>query len=173
MSSKLEQPAERGTVIEQHSIDYVPGSERHGKVWHQGPFWFAGNFVLPTLVTRLHRTEYGTQNENSSHGSIGRVANSRLFTSCMAFIGVYPLCRHAQAASAFIVVRIRVRYLCLHERIRTHHIALVTSITVRALRRTGCQPAAWCARRTARCHPPFARREFSRAGAPAIATAAR
>lgn len=51
MSSKLEQPAERGTVIEQHSIDYVPGSERHGKVWHQGPFWFAGNFVLPTLVT--------------------------------------------------------------------------------------------------------------------------
>jgi nucleobase:cation symporter-1, NCS1 family len=38
-------------VIEQHSIDYVPRAERHGKVWHQGPFWFTGNFVLPTLVT--------------------------------------------------------------------------------------------------------------------------
>jgi NCS1 nucleoside transporter family len=38
-------------VIEQRSIDYVPRSERHGKVWHQGPFWFTGNFVLPTMVT--------------------------------------------------------------------------------------------------------------------------
>ncbi|RZT17869.1 NCS1 nucleoside transporter family [Mycobacterium sp. BK558] len=40
-----------GSVIEYHSIDYIPHAERHGKVWHQGPFWFAGNFVLPTLVT--------------------------------------------------------------------------------------------------------------------------
>jgi NCS1 family nucleobase:cation symporter-1 len=39
------------TVIERRSIDYVPRSERHGKVWHQGPFWFTGNFVLPTMVT--------------------------------------------------------------------------------------------------------------------------
>lgn len=38
-------------VIEQRSIDFVPHSERHGKVWQQGPFWFTGNFVLPTLVT--------------------------------------------------------------------------------------------------------------------------
>ncbi|WP_342616099.1 hypothetical protein RO524_10430, partial [Pseudomonas aeruginosa] len=22
------------------SIDYVPRHERHGKVWHQAPFWF-------------------------------------------------------------------------------------------------------------------------------------
>ncbi|MER5996579.1 MULTISPECIES: purine-cytosine permease family protein [Streptomyces] len=40
----------RESAIEQHSIDYVPGAERHGKVWHQGPFWFTGNFVLPTMV---------------------------------------------------------------------------------------------------------------------------
>ncbi|GHJ41987.1 cytosine permease [Streptomyces sp. TS71-3] len=38
-------------AIEQHSIDYVPAVERHGRVWHQGPFWFTGNFVLPTMVT--------------------------------------------------------------------------------------------------------------------------
>jgi NCS1 family nucleobase:cation symporter-1 len=37
-------------IIEQHSIDYVPWSERRGKLWHQGPFWFTGNFVLPTMV---------------------------------------------------------------------------------------------------------------------------
>ena len=39
-----------GGLIEARSIDYVPHAERHGKVWHQGPFWFTGNFVLPTMV---------------------------------------------------------------------------------------------------------------------------
>jgi NCS1 family nucleobase:cation symporter-1 len=43
-------PAAKKPMIEQHSIDYVHLSERRGKLWHQGPFWFAGNFVLPTLV---------------------------------------------------------------------------------------------------------------------------
>lgn len=37
--------------VEVRSIDYVPLSERHGKVWHQGPFWFTGNFVLVTMLT--------------------------------------------------------------------------------------------------------------------------
>lgn len=41
---------QRKSVIEKRSIDYVPLSERHGKIWHQGPFWFTGNFVLSTLV---------------------------------------------------------------------------------------------------------------------------
>ncbi|MBX6765434.1 MAG: cytosine permease [Rubrobacteraceae bacterium] len=42
---------ERAGKIEVRSIDYVPQSERHGKVWYQGPFWFTGNFVLVTMVT--------------------------------------------------------------------------------------------------------------------------
>lgn len=37
-------------VIEQRSIDYVPRTQRHGKVWHQGPFWFTGNFVILTML---------------------------------------------------------------------------------------------------------------------------
>jgi NCS1 nucleoside transporter family len=37
-------------TIEARSIDYVPRAERHGKVWHQGPFWFSGNFVFLTLM---------------------------------------------------------------------------------------------------------------------------
>ncbi|MHB1235436.1 MAG: purine-cytosine permease family protein [Microbacteriaceae bacterium] len=49
--STTDESANRESAIEQHSIDYIPSSERHGKVWHQGPFWFTGNFVLPTLVT--------------------------------------------------------------------------------------------------------------------------
>jgi nucleobase:cation symporter-1, NCS1 family len=30
--------------IEVRSIDWVPESERHGKLWHQLPLWFLGNF---------------------------------------------------------------------------------------------------------------------------------
>jgi purine-cytosine permease-like protein len=45
-----ETPVSERPKIEVRSIDYVPRKERHGKVWHQGPFWFAGNFVLMTLM---------------------------------------------------------------------------------------------------------------------------
>jgi nucleobase:cation symporter-1, NCS1 family len=30
--------------IEVRSIDWVPEEERHGKLWHQAPLWFLGNF---------------------------------------------------------------------------------------------------------------------------------
>lgn len=36
-------------AIEIRSIDYVPVSERHGKVSAQGPFWFLGNFHFFTV----------------------------------------------------------------------------------------------------------------------------
>ena len=42
--------ARRATSIETRSIDYVPDSERHGKVSQQGPFWFVGNFQPFTLA---------------------------------------------------------------------------------------------------------------------------
>lgn len=45
------QPTSGRPVVEVRSIDYVPPNERHGKVWHQAPFWFTGNFVLTTMVT--------------------------------------------------------------------------------------------------------------------------
>ena len=35
-------PAPRG--IERRSIDWVPEDERHGRLWHQAPLWFLGNF---------------------------------------------------------------------------------------------------------------------------------
>ncbi len=44
------EPIPRHAAIEVHSIDHVPRCERHGKAWHQGPFWFTGNFVIGTLV---------------------------------------------------------------------------------------------------------------------------
>jgi nucleobase:cation symporter-1, NCS1 family len=36
--------------LETRSIDYVPVAERHGKVWHLGPLWFAGNAQLATIA---------------------------------------------------------------------------------------------------------------------------
>lgn len=36
--------------IESRTIDFIPLNERHGRVWHQGPFWFAGNFNFFTLA---------------------------------------------------------------------------------------------------------------------------
>jgi purine-cytosine permease-like protein len=37
--------------IERRSIDYVPLSERHGRVWHLWPVWFSGDAHLATVAT--------------------------------------------------------------------------------------------------------------------------
>jgi nucleobase:cation symporter-1, NCS1 family len=43
MATEVAQPAAlRG--IETRSIDWVPENERHGRIWHQAPLWFLGNF---------------------------------------------------------------------------------------------------------------------------------
>jgi nucleobase:cation symporter-1, NCS1 family len=36
--------------VEIRSIDYVPLTERHGKVWSQGPLWFMSNAQIATLA---------------------------------------------------------------------------------------------------------------------------
>ncbi|MGO8858526.1 MAG: purine-cytosine permease family protein [Steroidobacteraceae bacterium] len=38
-------------LIEQRSIDYVPISARHGKLWHLWPVWFTGGAHLATIAT--------------------------------------------------------------------------------------------------------------------------
>lgn len=60
----------RKAVIETRSIDYVPTTERHGKVWHQLPFWFTGNFVIVTMVT----------------GFLGPVVGLSLGYACLAIV---------------------------------------------------------------------------------------
>ena len=40
-------------LIESRSIDYVPLAERHGKVWHLWPVWFAGDANLATVATGM------------------------------------------------------------------------------------------------------------------------
>jgi NCS1 family nucleobase:cation symporter-1 len=54
VTTTSDQPADSAgrtsALIETRSIDYVPDDERHGKVSHQGPFWFVGNFQPFTLA---------------------------------------------------------------------------------------------------------------------------
>lgn len=57
-------------VVEAHSIDYVPENERHGKVWHQGPFWFLGDFQFFSIAV----------------GFIGPAAGLTLFWSAVALV---------------------------------------------------------------------------------------
>lgn len=40
-----------GDSIEQHSIDYVPAEERHGKPWHLFTVWFSSNVQITAFVT--------------------------------------------------------------------------------------------------------------------------
>ena len=50
MAAGSEGAAAPARAIERHSIDHVPAAERHGVVWHQGPFWFTGAFVIPSML---------------------------------------------------------------------------------------------------------------------------
>ncbi len=43
----------KSTLIEAHSIDYVPLAERHGKVWHLWPVWFSGEAHLATIAVGM------------------------------------------------------------------------------------------------------------------------
>src|ERR671926_145183 len=43
MATETVQPAAL-RAIEVRSIDWVPENERHGRIWHQAPLWFLGNF---------------------------------------------------------------------------------------------------------------------------------
>src|SRR3954468_18928611 len=36
--------------IETRSIDWIPEDERHGRIWHQAPLWFLGNFQYFTIA---------------------------------------------------------------------------------------------------------------------------
>ncbi|MGC9665473.1 purine-cytosine permease family protein [Planosporangium sp. 12N6] len=46
MASELSSPPApvAAPLIEVRSIDWVPDEERHGRLWHQAPLWFLGNF---------------------------------------------------------------------------------------------------------------------------------
>ena len=83
------------SIIEQRSIDYVPWSERHGKVWHQGPFWFTSNFVLFTLAVGftgpLGGLGLGWTTVAVALGGIVGAASTRMILTTQAANDVIPL----------------------------------------------------------------------------------
>lgn len=81
-NSPTVEPSTSRLKIETRSIDYVPKSERHGKVWHQGPFWFTGNFVLTTMVTGFTGATLGLA---LIYSVLAIVIGVCLGTFCMAF----------------------------------------------------------------------------------------
>ncbi|WP_122004031.1 purine-cytosine permease family protein [Serratia marcescens] len=70
--------------IEVRSIDYVPRHERHGKVWHQAPFWFTGNFVLTTMVVGFTGPALGVGALYSMLAIVVGVGFGTFFMACHA-----------------------------------------------------------------------------------------
>ena len=72
----------RAPLIEKRSIDYVPCAERHGKVWHLWPVWFAGDANLATLAVGVLGITLGG---NLLWTSIAVILGCALGTFFMAF----------------------------------------------------------------------------------------
>ena len=68
--------------IESRSIDYVPLSERRGKVWHLWPVWFTGDAHLATLATGAIAVSMGA---SLVWAAIAIVTGCALGTFFMAF----------------------------------------------------------------------------------------
>ena len=68
--------------VEVRSIDYVPLSERHGKVWSQGPLWFMSNAQIATLAVGTFSVIGGG---NLIWSLIAIVAGALIGTFFMAF----------------------------------------------------------------------------------------
>jgi NCS1 family nucleobase:cation symporter-1 len=50
MAVETDESRGRFAGLEIRSIDYVPLTERHGKLWHLGPLWFMSNAQIATLA---------------------------------------------------------------------------------------------------------------------------
>ncbi len=74
--------AARQGILERRAIDYIPWSERHGKVWHQGPFWFTSDFVLFTMAVGFTGPLAGL---GLGWSAFAAILGSAVGTSFMAF----------------------------------------------------------------------------------------
>src|ERR1700712_2846549 len=84
MTAQTEDERGRFSGLEVRSIDYVPLSERHGKLWHLGPLWFMSNAQIATLAV----------------GVVSVVAGGNLGWSLLAillgvFIGTFFMAAHS------------------------------------------------------------------------------
>lgn len=75
------------SAIERRHLDYVPESERHGKVWRQGPFWFLGNFQPFTVAIAFLGPVVGLNGLWTSVAGIGGILFGTLFMAAHAAQG--------------------------------------------------------------------------------------
>lgn len=54
MRKEIARTDEAAPFVEAHTIDHIPESERRGKLWHQGPFWFMINATLLTVFSGVY-----------------------------------------------------------------------------------------------------------------------
>ena len=54
--SASKESAQRKTYIERRSIDYIPESERHGRLLSQFTLWFGANLQVTAVVTGRSQT---------------------------------------------------------------------------------------------------------------------
>jgi NCS1 nucleoside transporter family len=71
-------------TVERRSIDHVPLAERHGKAWHQAPFWATGGFMLPSLLVGYLGPSLGLGLVWSLLAVIGGMAFGTLFMALHA-----------------------------------------------------------------------------------------
>jgi NCS1 nucleoside transporter family len=77
-------PDTRISGLEVRSIDYVPLSERHGKLWHLGPLWFMSNAQIATLAVGILGVETG-----------GNLLWSIVAVLCGVFTGTFFMAAHS------------------------------------------------------------------------------
>jgi purine-cytosine permease-like protein len=74
-------------AIENRHLEYVPESERHGKVWRQGPFWFLGNFQPFTVALAFLGPLLGLNGLWTSIAGVGGILFGTLFMAAHAAQG--------------------------------------------------------------------------------------
>lgn len=84
VNTALPQGERRATVVESRSIDYVPLSERHGRLGDQATIWFAGSAQLLSLATGAIGIALGL---NLAWTLIGLALGT--------FLGTIPVAAHA------------------------------------------------------------------------------
>ncbi|MGC8628358.1 MAG: purine-cytosine permease family protein [Acidimicrobiales bacterium] len=74
-------------AIESRHLSYVPSSERHGKLWRQGPFWFLGNFQPFTLALAFFGPVVGLNGLWTSVAGIAGILFGAIFMAAHAAQG--------------------------------------------------------------------------------------
>ena len=88
LDNELAEPRQPAS-IELHSIDYVPGTERHGKVTHLGAIWFVSNINLTAMATGVTALSIGA---GLVWTLIATVLGSLFGTFFMAFHSAQEMC---------------------------------------------------------------------------------